>query len=364
MSTTTIALATQDPEVIGSFETIIGMEKNWSLRVYANGDSLLDKLENAFDILLLDTNINSTSVVHLIKEIHSGTTEVSFPIVVLSERVKSFNFLGYVTAGADEFIRRPFDPYICLARIKSLLRARQRATKLRTKELIMRIVARQLAHDLAGPLMTIQYHNAKMAKTKTFDDKASDRIDDATKTLMKMLHLSKKTLSGDEKSQQGGEWLPLRSSVDELEAMFADPLASKELRLQFPSHQELDQFEIFCEPTVFQYSIFANILSNAIKFSDRGKSIQLTTRWEPPESLVVSITNEGPSISQQQADIINKQLATSSLTGTEGESGTGFGLSIVNFYCQEFGGQMSIHPAPQGTTVEVVIRCRQLKSLS
>lgn len=92
--------------------------------------------------------------------------------------------------------------------------------------------------------------------------------------------------------------------------------------------------------------ILLNLLTNAIKFTPKGGTIQLTARVDEPNQLVyLSVRDMGKGIEAAQIDaIFAGELRSTS--GTEGEKGTGMGLSLCQKLLLLMGGVLRIQGIP------------------
>lgn len=109
---------------------------------------------------------------------------------------------------------------------------------------------------------------------------------------------------------------------------------------------------IFINLTMME-TILRNLISNAIKFSYRGSSITIRyTRIN--ETIKISIVDKGMGISKFRLNelLINKK--NKSTTGTESESGSGFGLNIAKELVEKQQGIFEIlSKENKGTTVNL-----------
>ncbi len=99
-----------------------------------------------------------------------------------------------------------------------------------------------------------------------------------------------------------------------------------------------------------------NLISNAIKFSNRGDDITIailgyTTYVE------IKIIDSGIGINQQQInDIISGSISTDVRRGTNNEKGTGFGLVIVNEFIKNNKGKLDVQgEVGEGTTFTITL---------
>jgi PAS domain S-box-containing protein len=96
--------------------------------------------------------------------------------------------------------------------------------------------------------------------------------------------------------------------------------------------------------------VFLNIIKNAIEVVDDGGQISVTTRLKDPDTVRVSITDDGCGMFPEQVKQIFKPFHTSGK-----ESGTGLGLYITHqIVTKELGGQITVQSEEgKGTTFTV-----------
>ena len=117
---------------------------------------------------------------------------------------------------------------------------------------------------------------------------------------------------------------------------------------------ELNQFKVLAdlkqlklsyraEPMIFveadkQYlgRIIDNLISNAIKFSDFGKKIELNLS-QVKDAVCISIKDEGPGFKSNELDKVFLKYQKFSAKPTGGESSTGIGLFIVKLLADKMG---------------------------
>jgi len=90
---------------------------------------------------------------------------------------------------------------------------------------------------------------------------------------------------------------------------------------------QYDQCFFICDKTLLVL-ILENLISNAIKFSERNKKI-VVTLIENKDALQFSIKDQGPGIVGQEEEILFNKYTKLSTTPTNGEPSIGLGLSTV-----------------------------------
>ncbi len=92
-------------------------------------------------------------------------------------------------------------------------------------------------------------------------------------------------------------------------------------------------------------AVLDNLLSNAMKFSPPGKQIILAATGEP-DSVVVSVRDEGPGLSQEDQARLFQPGVRLSPTPTGGEPSSGYGLAVAKKLVEQLGGQIWCESTP------------------
>lgn len=99
--------------------------------------------------------------------------------------------------------------------------------------------------------------------------------------------------------------------------------------------------------------IWQNLVSNAIKYSERGGTVTLDAR-EEGNATVLSVTDKGAGMSAEDVRRVLEPFTQGA--NARGRQGTGLGLAVVKSFAELHGGQVSIESKPgRGTTVEVTL---------
>lgn len=101
--------------------------------------------------------------------------------------------------------------------------------------------------------------------------------------------------------------------------------------------------------------ILDNLMSNAIKFSQKEKNIYMNIQNEN-DQLILALKDEGPGISEEDQKKMFKPFTRLSATPTGGEPSNGLGLSIIKSLCQQLGGKISVESElGEGTTFTITL---------
>jgi two-component system sensor histidine kinase/response regulator len=204
------------------------------------------------------------------------------------------------------------------------------------------------AHALNNYLMVVSTigHVLRITLRACADPLAMERIDalgDAT-SLMKQMVQQLVVPGGDETPKL--IFLPLdlatafRVFSDEYEARAAAKQIS--LKRHFPHHATVAYTD-----RIALGAVIDNILSNALKYSRIGGTVTVRLESEAGEA-IVSITDSGPGISDDDAARVFTRGGKLSARPTAGESSTGYGLAIAKDLTEALHGRIWFENEPAG----------------
>jgi signal transduction histidine kinase len=203
------------------------------------------------------------------------------------------------------------------------------------KNRLIRIVA----HDLKNPL-TSALSLAEMLKSKvsllTPDEKHTLSL--IRRSMRRMHEMINKILDikaiDAEKFNIEFEAVNVQQVLNYLIEMFKNKAEKKHIRVI----SDLEEVYAMVDRNYF-IQIIENLLSNALKFSDKGKTIHVRA-LDFEDRCRIIIQDEGPGISQPDLIELFKENKPLSAQPTAGESSNGLGLSIVKKYVDVMGGKV------------------------
>ncbi|MCF0149435.1 MAG: response regulator transcription factor [Clostridium sp.] len=110
----------EDSKTIREELTIFLRRYEYDVIAPSNFENIIDLiLEENPDLLLLDINLPLFDGYHICREIRKHS---DMPIIIVTSRNSNIDELMSINLGADDFITKPYNTQILLARISSLLR--------------------------------------------------------------------------------------------------------------------------------------------------------------------------------------------------------------------------------------------------
>jgi signal transduction histidine kinase len=214
-------------------------------------------------------------------------------------------------------------------------------------------------HDISSPMAVIQMQ-AEMAKAGSGDlsQNTLGTIQRAVKQQASIInYIRREHLRVDDNpgsSQLTG--VSLAEVVTELEFLFSTRAKRKGVKLNFPDGDQVQGLQVAADGVALIHSVLGNLVSNAIKFTPRGKSVTLSVLRVSPGHLAIQVRDEGVGIPTAELAMIESGSWGASVRrkGTDGEEGSGIGLSLVRSLAESFGGALqlesSIASTPDGAS--------------
>lgn len=148
------------------------------------------------------------------------------------------------------------------------------------------------------------------------------------------------------------ELIDLRLGINQVIEENAEKLKNKSLTIIYKP----DSAVTAIVDKVLFHTMLENILSNAIKFSEKGQSIEIKAEDYDANSCMISVIDQGVGTALEPINSLLKHYVKYSCDGTDGEKGHGLGLIVSNELLKLCHGKLDILSAPsQGTNVRIIL---------
>ncbi|MFO7863796.1 MAG: ATP-binding protein, partial [Salinivirgaceae bacterium] len=208
-----------------------------------------------------------------------------------------------------------------------------------------------VAHDLRNPfnsligltdLMVERYDNLTSDELLAF---IKDLNDVSRKTYYLLLNLLEWSRSQRDKITIKSEDVNLVHMVEDILDLFDNLLESKELKcvIDMPANMM-----VYTDKNSIN-TVLRNLISNAIKFSPRGKSIFIRAQQQFA-STQITVSDQGVGMDEVTISNLFDSENNQSTPGTEQEKGTGLGLMLCKYFVEKNNGSIRVESKPnQGT---------------
>ena len=216
---------------------------------------------------------------------------------------------------------------------------------------------KKAAHDIRGPLGGIIGLSDLIAEQGAKGDVSEfmEYINMINKSGRSLLDLADEILSEEKVQTLAENEFNLPLFKDKLQKLYQPQAKFKNVDLEISLNAGHESVP-FSKNKLLQ--IAGNLISNAIKFTAAGGkvSVHLGLSLSTTEKLLtITVTDTGVGLDASviQQILVGKAQTT---TGTGGEKGYGFGLSLVSHLVESLNGLISVNSAPgKGTAFEVVL---------
>jgi K+-sensing histidine kinase KdpD len=218
------------------------------------------------------------------------------------------------------------------------------------------ILIKTVSHDVANPLTVISaYTDMLQAKRIAESDHQMifDRLKLNTRSALDMIaRIREAIVTRNKASIVRITDVSIDLSIKRLLNQFDTILKNKNLSVKY--HNDLPQTtSVAAEENALTEHVFANVLSNAIKFSYDNSVIEINVK-EDESHVMVEFRDHGQGIDMNRLERRHLQ----STQGTHGENGSGFGVMVMGYFLRQFGAShgISSEGVDMGTSVTITLK--------
>lgn len=212
-----------------------------------------------------------------------------------------------------------------------------------------------VAHDLKNPMFAIVAALEGFLKKEKHDESDNQTIDtvyhSATTLQNQMIKLLDWATDGHNTMECRAIDVDLRHMLKEVISLLHGMTDGKKISISCKT--EL-QHHAHVDPRMIS-TVLRNIITNAIKFTPRGKTITITAE-EKKGQAIVSVIDSGTGMSEEQIKGLLSGTCAASTSGTDNEQGYGLGFRIIrNFIAQNHGELQIKSETGEGTTISILL---------
>jgi len=296
------------------------------------------------DLVLTDVMMPGTSGIDLCRAIKGEPTLKATPVILLTARAGADSTLEGYSAGADDFVTKPFHPRVLTARIKAQLKLRSMGLQLADQARLATAgtLAAGIAHEVKNPLNAVLNAARVLSRSEPGPElqrkllavahDGAQRIADIISTLEEHVRPADGLGASACDVNQG-----LESALRLLEHKLGSITVSYTRNTSRPvlaKARELNQ-------------VFLNLLDNAARAAPSGIWIQTS---DLAGDVLISVGDDGGGVPAEAVDMIFEPFFTTRDVG----QGTGLGLYLCRRIVNEYGGSIRYHARPSGGATFVI----------
>ncbi len=316
------------------------------------------------DLILLDVMMPDISGFDTAVILKKDPETQDIPIIFLTALNNPSDLVHGFQVGASDFLTKPFNKEELVIRVmhQISLVAAKRIIVQQNEELRRTISNRDkmysvIAHDLRSPMASIRMVlnlvvnsvSPESVGAEIYDliDKANKESEDTHDLLDNLLKWTKSQTGRLNVVYQDFDINDVVPGIVDIFKMIGE---TKKIKLNY--HPCDAKLFVHADSDMMKTTI-RNFLSNAIKFSPEGSTIDITVKRED-NFAKVSIRDHGVGIAHDRiAGLFHKGETT---YGTSGEEGSGLGLQLCADFARKNGGDVSVESVlGEGSTFSVLV---------
>lgn len=200
---------------------------------------------------------------------------------------------------------------------------------------------RILVHDISNPLTLIKFSGSQIKKIENSEKilKQTNYLDLGVQSIEEIInHVREYEALDSNKVEITLEKTDLNYCLSVSLLVFESKLKEKQISV---NNQIESDLKIVAEKRTLISQVLNNLISNCIKFNNRGGKIDIFSS-QKKEWVYLHIKDNGVGIEAERLLKLFEESKSTSTIGTEGERGTGFGMPIVKMVLSHFHAKIEI----------------------
>ena len=213
-----------------------------------------------------------------------------------------------------------------------------------------------IAHDLRSPfngllglvsILKTEYDYLTVGEQKSYIDEVYNSISGMYELAEKLLDWSRLQI-GRQRFRIAS--IKLFNFIDDIVSTLSNNAKLKNINLINDLNPD---DKVYADDPMLR-TLFHNLISNSIKFTNSGGSITINSKQEDGDKLLVSVIDTGIGISEENISRLFKIEDSFSTPGTNKEKGTGLGLLLCKDIAEKHGSELIVQSIPgKGTTFSI-----------
>lgn len=208
-------------------------------------------------------------------------------------------------------------------------------SKLEEEKNVKNILLSLIGHDLSNQLMMVNLYLKKVEEDFTHKERIKKIIKQSILSLnnVKMLRSIQ-----NESYQMNLELVTGLEIVEQLQPLIEFYDMNCDVNIKVKNELDLD-VKVRVDLHTLVNHVLSNLISNAVKFSPKGRDILIEILEDSPHVLL-SIQDQGPGLPEEVQEYLQNDKDDSeyqSQIGLRGERGTGLGLTLVKYFTYQRG---------------------------
>lgn len=192
-----------------------------------------------------------------------------------------------------------------------------------------------LCHDLLNPLSAIKF----VLETGEQDEETDIVLEESLKEAVGIINTVKVMRALDSgKKQLELSPVNLKEAVEKSLRIINHRIKDKNINISIDINP---QHKVIADAPSLVNSVISNLITNAVKFSEHKSNIEIVSE-KSKKTILLKLTDHGEGIPESLLSILFDPTKPTSRPGTDGETGTGFGMPLVCKFMSSYGGDIKL----------------------
>jgi len=313
-------------------------KEDYQINIAMDGMQAIEMVKKAKpDLILLDVMMPILDGYDTCEQLKTNPDSAEIPVIFLTAKTQLEDRIKGFELGAVDYISKPFESRELLSRVRTHLELKQHKDLLKASNQRNLELLHMLCHDIANPLSLILGYLSLLKDVPEKFPKFQNVLNVAAENGLEVIEVARKMIDLDASGIELTT-VALDKAVNKAISLAHRQFVQKEITIQ----AKLRPVHILCDEGSLINTVLYNILTNAIKFSNRGQSIVIDISEPNDKQVCLCIKDEGIGIPKHLLTKLFDINAKVNRQGTENETGTGFAMPLIKKFIEAYGGKLDV----------------------
>lgn len=322
------------------------VRSGYKVSVGTNGHEALELISKEnYDLILLDIMMPGMTGLEVLEIIRKRFSAAELPVIMATAKTQSEDIIEALKLGANDYITKPIDFEVLLARIKTHTNLKQ---LFKLKDEFLGIAS----HDLKNPLFVITCQTYLINTKAPIGSAVTQEIHDMVNSIAHHAR-TMQNIIGDFLDFQAVEDGHIR--LNSTRSSLSESCERVIQNLQpYAIEKQITLTQITTDsPVTLQFDknrieqVLQNLVGNALKFNFPGSEILVVTT-DLEDSVKVEVQDTGPGLSEEDLEKVFIKYEALSAKPTGNEKSSGLGLAICKKLINLHDGNIGVYNRPEG----------------
>jgi len=348
-------------QVVGSILKDIG----YKLAIAKDGKTALELAKQTEpDLILLDIMMPEMDGFEVCRRLKADIKTKKIPVIFLTAKSETDDIVKAFSLGGVDYVTKPFKKEELIVRVKNHLELveSKRTIEKQNEELAVLNASKDqlfsiISHDLRSPLGAVKsFLNIFSTTNKNFTKADIDEIVGLLKQNVDQTYNLLDNLLLWARSQRDvleikKELVNIHSIVESSLLLLKDVASEKNIEIQNIVEKDC----LIKGDNNMLNTIFRNLISNAIKFSEE-QGLIVCSAEETESGIEITVSDNGVGMTKDKAEKIFEPHSYVTTYGTAGEKGSGLGLKLCSTFIEMHSGKIWAESEEgKGTDVKIIL---------